>query len=119
MSKAIILLGHGSRDPLWRQPMEAVAARVARQAPAVPVRCAYMEMEQPDLAATAAALVAGGATDITVVPMFLGAGKHVRNDLPNVVEAARTAHPAVRFHLQKTVGEDPRLLGLLASIALE
>ncbi|MDP3759368.1 MAG: CbiX/SirB N-terminal domain-containing protein [Ramlibacter sp.] len=119
MGKAIILFGHGSRDPLWRQPIEAVAARLARRDPAIPVRCAYMELEQPDLATAARELVAAGATGVTIVPMFLGTGKHARTDMPAQVDALRKAHPGVRFELQRAVGEDPRLLDLLAAIALE
>ena len=51
--------------------------------------------------------------------MFLGAGKHAREDLPVLVEALRRAHPQVRLNLQQPVGEDPRVLDLLAKIALE
>ena len=43
MNKAIILFGHGSRDPLWRLPMETVAARLRALQPELPVRCAGHE----------------------------------------------------------------------------
>ena len=119
MSKAVILLGHGSRDPLWREPIEAVAARLAQRRPGIPARCAYMELEQPDLATAAGELAAAGATQVTIVPMFLGTGKHARTDMPGLVEQLRQAHPSVAFELQKPVGEDPRVLDLLAAIALE
>jgi sirohydrochlorin cobaltochelatase len=117
--KAIILFGHGSRDPLWRRPIEAVAARLAAQQPSVLVRCAYLELDQPDLPTAAAQLATQGATEVTVVPMFLGTGKHAREDLPGLTQTLRSAHPAVRFSLQQPVGEDPRVLDLLAKIALE
>ncbi len=117
--KAVILLGHGSRDPLWRRPIEEVAQRLMRQYPALAVRCAYMELEAPDAKAAAAELAAAGALHMTVVPMFLGAGKHVRDDLPVLLESLRQAYPALRFELQRPVGEDPRLLDLLARIAAE
>lgn len=119
MDKAIILFGHGSRDPLWRLPMETVAARLRTLAPGTPVRCAYLELQQPELAAAAAELVALGARRLTVVPMFLGAGRHVREDLPQLVEALAANHPGVEFLLQKPVGEDPRLVDLIAKIAQE
>ena len=117
--KAIVLFGHGSRDPLWRKPMEAVAARVVALRPDVPVACAYLELDQPDLAAASRALVSQGASQVTVVPMFLGAGRHVREDLPALVGALRKEHPGVAFTLQAPVGEDTRVLDLLAGIALE
>jgi sirohydrochlorin cobaltochelatase len=51
--------------------------------------------------------------------MFLGAGRHAREDLPVLVAALRLAHPDVAFVLQKPVGEDDRVLELIARIALE
>jgi sirohydrochlorin cobaltochelatase len=119
MGKAIILFGHGSRDPLWRLPMETVAARLRAMQPGTPVRCAYLELEAPDLAAAGDELVDGGADHVTVVPMFLGTGRHAREDLPKLVEELRARHPGVSFVLQKPVGEDGRVLELLAQIALE
>ncbi len=117
--KGIILCGHGSRDPVWRQPMEAVVARLAAAYPDRPVICAYLELQQPDLAAAAAQLAAAGAGQITVVPMFLGAGKHAREDLPRQLDRLRQCHGGVEFRLQVSVGEDPRVLDLLARIAAE
>ena len=117
--RAVILLGHGSRDPLWRRPMEAVAARLAATQRDLLVGCAYLELQQPDLGTAAAEVIQRGATELTIVPMFLGAGKHVREDLPALVEGLRNEHQAATFVLQPTVGEDPRVLDLLALIALE
>lgn len=119
MSKAIILFGHGSRDPLWRLPMETVAARLRTMQPGTPVRCAYLELDAPNLATAADEVVAGGADHVTVVPMFLGTGRHAREDLPVLVQQLQAAHPAVAFVLQKPVGEDLRVVDLLAKIALE
>ena len=117
--RAIILFGHGSRDPLWRLPMDAVAQRIRSQHPATPVRCAFLELEQPGLAQAAGDLVAGGALQITVVPMFLGTGRHAREDLPRLLWLLQAEHPRVAFSLQKAVGEDGRVIELIARIALE
>jgi sirohydrochlorin cobaltochelatase len=117
MKQAIILFAHGSRDPQWRRPMESVADRLTRLAPQALVRCAYLELTEPDLPAAAADLVRLGAGEVTIVPMFLGAGRHVREDLPALVEDLRVRHPAVRWMLQPPVGESERLLDLLAELA--
>ena len=119
MQKAVILFAHGSRDPLWHLPMQAVAAQVAAADPQVQVVCAFLELTTPDLPTAAAQLVAQGAQQLTVVPMFLGVGRHVREDLPVLMAALRQQHPGVDIVLQAAVGENPQLVALLAKIALE
>jgi sirohydrochlorin cobaltochelatase len=115
----IVLFAHGSRDERWRAPVEAVAARVALLDPSAQVACAYLEMVAPDLAGATTELIARGAREIRIVPMFLGMGKHVREDLPSLVDALRQSHPDVSFTLKPAVGEAPALIELLARMALE
>lgn len=116
---AIVLFAHGSRDPLWRAPLEAVAARIAAQQPGRPVACAYLELCAPTLPDAVAQLVAGGARQVAVVPMFLGTGKHAREDLPVLVQQLRASHGGVQFSVQTAIGEDPRMTALMAEIACE
>src|SRR5690349_776722 len=99
--------------------METVAARLRTLQPEALVRCAYLELDAPSLPAAVAEVVDAGADRVTVVPMFLGTGRHAREDLPTLVEQLRQDHPAVTFVLQKPVGEDGRVLDLIARIALE
>jgi sirohydrochlorin cobaltochelatase len=115
---AIVLFAHGSRDPLWHQPIQAVAQRIARRAPHILVRCAYLELTEPDLPAVATELVHAGATSLCVVPLFLGVGRHAREDLPLLVADIQATHPQLHVTCQSAVGEQPALLDLLADIAL-
>lgn len=118
-ARGVILFGHGSRDAQWRRPIEAVAQRLALQDPGLAVRCAYLELMAPDLATAGAELAGQGVASVTIVPMFLGTGRHAREDLPALVAQLRLSHPGVDFRLQPAVGENPRLLDLLAEIARE
>nr|MDP2191998.1 CbiX/SirB N-terminal domain-containing protein [Rhodoferax sp.] len=113
-----ILLGHGSRDPLWRQPIEAVASRIRDMAPALHVRCAYLELTLPDLSISATELATLGVTSITVLPLFLGVGKHARDDLPLQIAALQASHPHIAFNLRPAIGEEEQVIELLARIAL-
>lgn len=115
---AVVLFAHGSRDARWREPVEAVARRMTARRPEVPVACAYLELVEPDLPTAAARLIADGARSLRVVPLFLGMGKHVREDLPALVGALRAAHPDVVFSLAPAVGETTEVIDLLADIAL-
>lgn len=119
MQSGIVLFAHGSRDPLWRLPIEAVREQIAARRPDRPVRCAYLELCTPDLPQAVADLLAHGVDHVTVVPMFLGTGRHARDDLPLLVAALHERHPGVRFTVQSPIGEDPRMTALMAAIATE
>lgn len=116
--KAIILFGHGSRDALWHLPIQAVAERIRNTSPLTTVTCAYLELTEPSLPDAAAALIKSGVSDITILPMFLGVGRHAREDLPALMTELKQNHPNTLFQVQPAVGENPAVLDLLAKIAL-
>jgi len=113
-----ILFAHGSRDPLWRKPIEAVALRITEMAPQVQVRCAYLELTAPDLTTSADELIELGVSHLTVLPLFLGVGKHAREDLPLLVAELQARHPVVVINLRPAIGEDAQMIELMARIAL-
>jgi sirohydrochlorin cobaltochelatase len=118
MKRGVILFAHGARDPRWAAPFQAVAARVREREPAVEVRLAFLELMTPDLPAAGAELAAAGCDAVTVLPLFLGAGGHVRQDLPMLVDGLRAAYPHVRWELEPPVGELPSVIGAMATAAL-
>lgn len=118
MKHAIILFGHGSRDALWHLPIQAVAQRIRNASPEVPVACAYLELTQPMLPDVATEFIAAGADIIRILPMFLGTGRHAREDLPVLVDALRVRYPEVQFEVLTAIGENETVLDLMAMIAL-
>ncbi len=117
-ARGIILFAHGSRDPLWRLPMEAVAQRAKQLDAAATVACAFLELTEPSLSTCAADMIEAGVQSLTIVPLFLGVGKHAREDLPMLIADLKTTHPSVTITLQPAIGEDERVLDLLAHIAV-
>ncbi len=117
-TRGTILFAHGSRDPLWRKPIEAVATRIQEIEPEAQVRCAYLELTLPDLPTSAAELITLGVTTISVVPLFLGVGKHAREDLPLLIVNLQAQHPLVTFNLRPAIGEEAQMIELMARIAL-
>ena len=114
MSEGIVLFAHGSRDREWARPFETLAATLAAKVEG-PVALAYLESMQPALADAIATLVQQGATSIRVVPVFLGAGGHVKNDLPQLVARARTDHPKVAIRLEAPIGEQHAVIDAIAA----
>jgi sirohydrochlorin cobaltochelatase len=118
MHQGLILFAHGARDPRWAAPFEAVAAAVRAARPGLPVRLAYLEFMAPSLPEAGAELAAAGCTQLTVLPMFLGAGGHVRQDLPRLLDALRAAHPGLEVLLRPAVGEIDSVVAAMAAAAL-
>jgi sirohydrochlorin cobaltochelatase len=116
----IVLFGHGARDARWGEPFARLAQKLqfARGEAAGPVSLAFLELMEPDLPAAVAAQVAVGCSAVTVVPVFLGQGGHVRRDLPAVLEVCRAAHPGVRIVCATAVGEDDSVLDAVVGFCL-
>ena len=118
MPIGILLFAHGARDPRWALPFEAVAMRVRQRAPHAHVRLSYLEFMTPTLTDAGAELAHAGCSGVTVVPLFLGSGGHVRKDLPALMALLAHAHPQVHWTLQQTVGETDAVIDAMAAAAL-
>jgi len=119
MNTALILFAHGARDPEWAEPMRRVQAAIRRQQPDVPVELAFLEFMAPTLPDCIAALVAGGARKIVVMPMFIARGGHLKRDVPELLEKLRAAHPDVEFSLGSVIGEQEIVVQAMATATLE
>ncbi len=117
-TQGLILFAHGARDARWAAPFEAVAQRVRSARPGVLVRLAYLELMQPTLAQAGAELVAAGCAGLHVLPMFLGAGGHVRQDLPRLVAELQRDHPEAQVTLHPPVGELGPVADAMAAVAV-
>ena len=116
MKEGIVLFAHGSRDPQWSAPFESIAAALSKK---FLVRIAYLEIMQPPLGDAVASLASTGARSIRIIPLFLGAGGHVKEDLPRIVADAAKAHPEVKLTLEKPIGEQPQVIAAIARVIAE
>ena len=117
--RGLLLFAHGARDPRWAKPFEAVTERVRGFDAAVMVQLAFLEFMSPSLIDAGSALAAAGCERIDVVPLFLGVGGHVRNDLPTLLAELAATHPAVQWQLQATIGARDSVIEAMARAAVE
>ena len=118
MTHGLLLFAHGARDPRWAQPFEDVAQRIRDRAPQVRVELSFLEFMTPTLAEGGDALAAAGCTEVDVVPLFLGAGGHVRKDLPDLLNDLAERHPGVVWQLRPAIGEMDSVIDAMALAAL-
>ena len=100
-----LLLAHGSRDPEWRRPFEWIAADVRAAHPTRAIVLCYLEMWSPGLAEAIHAEYARGARSFQIIPLFWSRGRHLRDDVPRVVEKLLKELPACEIVVAPPVGE--------------
>jgi sirohydrochlorin cobaltochelatase len=71
-------------------------------------------MMQPSLPDCAAALHADGARNLRVVPVFLGAGGHLKEDLPKLVAELKGRYPDLQITVEPPIGEQPAVISAIA-----
>jgi Uncharacterized conserved protein len=117
MTTGIILFAHGSRSPNWAEPFERMQQRVAAQRPDARVALAYLELISPNLHDAIDALVAQAVDRISIVPLFLATGGHLKSDLPRLVDEAVERHPRLRVRVLPPIGESEAMLQAIADWA--
>ena len=116
--QGLLLLAHGARDPRWVKPFESVVLRLRDAHPALTLELAFLEFMTPDLIAAGRRMAEAGCTTVEVMPLFLGMGGHVRNQVPALVAQLAAEYASVRWSLQPTIGEADAVIAAIAAEAL-
>jgi len=114
LKEGIVLLAHGSRERDWARPFEELAAVLSRKVEAR-VALAYLEAMKPPLDEALRALHDEGVAAVRVVPVFLGQGGHMKEDVPRLLAAARTRLRGMTITLDAPIGEQASVIEAIAS----
>ena len=117
----VLIVGHGSRDAGANAEFEAVAAAYRAARPELRVEIGYIELARPLVGEALESIAAQEMRRIVVVPLFLFAAGHAKNDLPLVIDETRRRFPAVEIAAAPALGVHPALVDLAyerAAIAL-
>jgi sirohydrochlorin cobaltochelatase len=116
MTKAAVLLcGHGSRDPEAITEFALAASALRSRLPEIDFETGFLEFARPTIRDGLAALSARGAQRILAVPSMLFAASHVKNDLPWEMNSFIADNPGVDVRLGCDLGIDPKLLRAAAA----
>ena len=117
--RGIVLFAHGARDPEWARPFQEICNRVRSSRPEYPIEVAFLESMSPTLEEAIDSLAAEGAAAITVFPLFMAQGGHLKQDLPRILDAIRASRLHVPISLETSVGEVPELLDAISTWVLK
>ena len=117
-TRAIILFAHGSSNPTWREPFDAIAQRVRILAPDARVELAFLEIMSPNVHEVVRQCAEQGIHHIRIVPLFFGVGKHVAEDLQGLVEAIRAEFVEIAIEIAPAVGQSEMVREAMANYAV-
>ena len=113
MSRALLIVDHGSRRAEAHAYLEWVAAQVRERCEGLRVYIAHMEVAEPSIPQAIAECAAAGVTELIVHPLFLVPGRHLTEQIPNLVEEAASRHPGLRVRITAQVGSAPGIAELI------
>lgn len=111
---AVLLCGHGSRDPAAIGEFATAAAALRTRVMPRDFALAHLEFAHPSLQEAFAMLAARGARQIVVLPAMLFGAGHVTKDLPREISRFVAANPQVGLTLGLDLSAEPRCLAVAA-----
>ena len=110
MQNMMVLLAHGSSDKQWAETFISLTASSRNKH--TNIALAFMELNSPSLEDVALEAFRNNYDHITVLPLFLAKGKHLKHDIPNQLETLKSKY-GIESKLLPPIGEEIELSNAL------
>ena len=113
---AVILVDHGSRKAEANDMLLEVARKYKTLYNIEIVEAAHMELSEPSISTAFKKCVDQGAERIICHPFFLSKGRHVQEDIPNMMREAAAEHATIReveYSITEPLGVQEKILELI------
>lgn len=110
---ALLILGHGSRDPRGAREFHELLDLVRRRNPSVSIEGGFIELASPPISECVDRLAESGARNVAAVPLMLLAAGHAKDDIPATLVREKMSHPGMSFSYGRALGIRPELLELM------
>ena len=112
-SPALLIVGHGSRDPHGAREFHDLVGFVRRRNPSLMVEGGFIELSRPPISECVDRLAGEGARRVAAVPLMLLAAGHAKDDIPATLVREKMNHPGMSFSYGRALGIRPELLELM------
>ena len=118
--KQLLLVAHGSRHQASNDEIVALAAELKPKGEFFfdRIEYAFLEFAPPTVAEAIDQAVAQGVTEIRLLPYFLAAGRHVGQDLPEIVALKQAEHAGLKIEVCPHFGAASGIADLLLVMAM-
>ena len=112
-SRAVMLVGHGTRDPSGTEQFFELGRRLGDLVAPMPVAACLLEFQHPTIPEAWDQLVRSGATHVHIVPLLLFAAGHAKQDIPELVRACQQETPGISFDQSRPLSRHPAVVELV------
>lgn len=119
--KSLLIIAHGSRRAASNQEVIDLGEQLQKNLKDhySVVTTAFLELAEPSIPVALKACAKLGATEITVLPYFLSAGRHVIEDVPLEVNRFKDERRDISVEILQHIGSMPTILDLMFTMATE
>ncbi|MGD0996072.1 MAG: sirohydrochlorin nickelochelatase [Candidatus Bathyarchaeia archaeon] len=119
----LILIGHGSRLPHNRENLEKLAEILRKRSEFKIVEIAFMIRNTPTIPQAIDTLAKKGVSQIVLVPVFLAAGVHTTQEIPELIDVkdkeSQLSATGIQLFYGEPIGPDECIAVILAEKALK
>ena len=117
--KAILYIGHGTRSKEGAEEAKSFIHRVMERINVEIQEICFLELTKPGIEEGFLHCVDRGATEITVVPLFLLAAGHIKEDIPQALSSLCERYPTINVKIRDPFGVQGRILDGIAEMVRE
>ncbi|WP_435235751.1 sirohydrochlorin chelatase [Psychromonas sp. PT13] len=117
--KALLLVAHGSRRKQSNEEVIKLAEKLKANSTAQYeiIHAGFLELADPLIPDGIKQCIDEGASSIIVLPYFLNSGRHVVEDIPNIVEQTQVNYPNIEIKIAAHLGASELMMDLLIDSA--
>lgn len=117
--KALLLIAHGSRRKQSNDEVVVLAERLKHNGAEQYdiIHAGFLELAETLIPDGIKKCVDDGATSIIILPYFLNSGRHVVEDIPNIVDETKPHYPNIDIKIAEHLGASPLMMELLITTA--
>lgn len=117
--KALLLIAHGSRRKQSNDEVIVLAERLKLNCSEhyEIIHAGFLELAETLIPDGIKKCVDEGASTIIVLPYFLNSGRHVVEDIPNIVNDTKPHYPNIDIKIAPHLGASPLMMDLLMTTA--
>ncbi len=119
--KALLIIAHGSRRQKSNDEVIQIADKLSKQTGQDfdLIESAFLELAAPLIPDGIEQCIQAGAKEIIVLPYFLNSGRHVTEDIPQIIAEQKKRYPHTEIILRPHIGASPIMLELILHMATD